>query len=373
MSSKIYVFAGGGTGGHIYPALAIAERLTQLDPDAQFKFIVSQRPLDGQILQDESMSGRRIDCIRIDAKPFASNPGGLLTFFRSWNPAISKASEFLELCKAQGDTRVIALGGFVAAPVAKAAEHFHLPIYLVNLDAIPGKSNRWVAARAKRIFSTYEVPRRSGWELVGPIIRKRAVAPGTQEACRERLGLSPKGRTIFVTGASQGARTVNEGVLLYVQKNADALRDGGWQFVHQTGEDDEAMVRFGYSQADIPAIVAAYTKEIGYFWGAADLAIARAGAGTVSEARANKVPTLFMPYPHHKDDHQTHNTKALVDAGAARVIEDRNNAGQNALALSSELETLLEATTLAKMRAAFDTLGPCNGAAAIAAALHAEK
>jgi UDP-N-acetylglucosamine--N-acetylmuramyl-(pentapeptide) pyrophosphoryl-undecaprenol N-acetylglucosamine transferase len=373
MSTRTYLFAGGGTGGHIYPALAIAERLTRLDPEAQFKFIVSQRPLDGQILQDESMDGRHIDCIRIDAKPFGISPGAFLDFYRAWRPAIAKSSEFLDLCKKQGDVRVVALGGFVAAPVVKAAQHLALPVYLVNLDAIPGKSNRWVAARAKRTFTTYDVPMRTKWEKVGPIVRKRAVAAGSREACRQRLGLAPKGRTIFVTGASQGARTINEAVLLYVQKNADALRDGGWQFVHQTGEDDEAMVRFGYSQADIPAIVAAYTKDIGFFWGAADLAIARAGAGTVSEALANKVPTLFVPYPHHKDQHQTRNAQHLVDAGAARVIEDRNDPAHNALALASELATLLEAATLAKMREAFEKLGPCDGAASIAAALNAEK
>jgi UDP-N-acetylglucosamine--N-acetylmuramyl-(pentapeptide) pyrophosphoryl-undecaprenol N-acetylglucosamine transferase len=373
MSTTTYLFAGGGTGGHIYPALAIAERLTELDPGNQIKFIVSQRPLDGKILQDEATNGRRIDCIRIDAKPFGLGPKTLWSFARGWGRSVSKSTEFLELCQQQGKVNVIAMGGFVAAPVVEAAIDLKIPVFLVNLDAVPGKSNRWTAKRSKRVFTTYDVPARSGWEKVGPIVRKRAMAPAPPEICRQKLGLPPHGRTLFITGASQGARTINEAVVIYVQKHAEALRNGGWQIIHQTGEGDEKMVRFGYVQADLPTVVASYTKEIGTYWGAADVAIARAGAGTVSEARANRVPTLFLPYPHHKDQHQKRNAQGLVDLGAARLAEDANDSAQNALMLAKELETLLDPATISKMRSAFVSLGPCDGAATIAKALQSGK
>lgn len=371
MSTTTYLFAGGGTGGHIYPALAIAERLHDLDPDAEFKFIVSQRPLDGKILQDESMNGRRIDCIRIDARPFGTSMASLWAFYRAWGPAVAKSREFLELCQKQGPLHVIAMGGFVAAPVVEAANKLKIPVILVNLDAVPGKSINWASDRARRVFTTYDVPARSGWEKVNPIVRKNALASGTRESCRERLGLNPKGRTVFITGASQGAQSINEAVVLYVQNNADILREGEWQFLHQTGEADEAMVRFGYSQADIPAVVTKYTKDIGHYWGASNMAIARAGAGTVAEARANKVPALFLPYPHHKDQHQKHNAQALVDAGAARVMDDHDDPVANANAIAKEIEPFLDADKLMHMKEAYATLGPCDGATTIAAALHA--
>lgn len=371
MSTKTFLFAGGGSGGHIYPALAIAERLSLLDPAAQIKFIVSQRPLDGQILQDEALSGQRIDCIRIDSKPLGTSISTLWKFWRAWGPAVTKSREFLELCQKQGKVHVIAMGGFVAGPVVAAAVELKIPVTLVNLDAVPGKSNCWAADRARRIFTTYAVPARSGWETVGALVRKRALAPTTPEACRQRLGLPPKGKTLFITGASQGASSINEAVVLYVQKHARELVDAGWQIIHQTGEGDDAMVRFGYTQADVPAIVKAYTKEIGYFWGAADVAIARAGAGTVAEARANKVPTLFMPYPHHKDQHQKLNAQPMVDAGAGRMIEDQNDPVANANLLALELATFLDPATIRTMRGKFDTLAPCDGAGTIAAALHA--
>lgn len=369
MSQTTYLFAGGGTGGHIYPAIAIAERLHEMDPKADVKFIVSQRPLDGQIVQDESLHGRRIDCIRIDARPFATSLSGLWAFWRAWGPAVAKSKEFLELCVKQGPVRVIAMGGFVSAPVVEAANKLQIPVFLVNLDAVPGKANKWAADRARRVFTSYDIPARSGWERVGPIVRKRAFAPHAKSVCREKLGLAPNGPTVFITGASQGARTINEAMVLYVQRHADQFRVGNWQFVHQTGENDDKMVRHGYTTADVPSVVMAYTKEIGLCWGAADFAIARAGAGTVAEARANKVPTLFLPYPHHADQHQKHNAQRLVDAGAARVMDDENDSAKNAEGLRSALEAFFDSAACAKMRAAYDTLGPCDGASVIAKAL----
>lgn len=366
MTSSTYIFAGGGTGGHIYPALAIAEHLARLEPDAEFKFIVSEREIDRQILTQSELRGMIPHFVAIPALPFGGGISGLWKFRKAWKPSVVQAGELIKTAKSHGRTHLVAMGGFVAAPAAAAAKAADVPITLVNIDAVPGKANRLIARDAARVLSTYKVAAFPTWQSIPPIVRSLAVAPFPPAQCRLKLGLLPDAPTLLITGASQGARTINNAVVLYAQAHADDLRAKGVQIIHQTGAGEDEGARLGYQTADLPAVVRPFFREMGLVWGAADAAIGRAGAGTVAEAWANAVPTIFMPYPHHKDQHQRHNAQLLVDAGGAVVVEDLLDARANVAALEKVLPSFLDRSSMLSRHKALHSLPPPDGAQQIA-------
>jgi UDP-N-acetylglucosamine:LPS N-acetylglucosamine transferase len=359
---RTYVFAGGGTGGHIFPALAIAEQLRARGP-ARCLFLCSDRPLDAQILSREHEHYRAIP-----ARPFGIRPLPLLRFVRSWGPAIRAARQAIrERTRAGEEVRLVAMGGFVAAPVVQAARAEHAPILLVNMDAVPGKANRWIARHASRIVTSAPVEGDS-WEQVPPIVRAAATVRGTPAECRRALGLDPARNTLLITGASQGARSINALLIELVRAHPDAL--AGWQVIHQTGPGEDDAVRAAYDAASIPALVRPFFDQMGQAWGAADLAVSRAGAGSVAEAWGAKVPTVFLPYPYHRDEHQRHNARPLEQAGAATIIRDEIDPARNfATAGRAILDLLSSPQRRADMRIASARLGPADGAARIASIL----
>lgn len=183
----------------------------------------------------------------------------------------------------------------------------------------------------------------------------------------------PVRRVLLVTGGSLGARSLNELMAEVVRRDGAALT--GWHVLHQAGSEEACVELEGaYALAGVPAMVRAFQTPLGPWWLAADLCLSRAGAGAVGEARATATPTLFLPYPHHADDHQSKNARPLVDAGVARVAVDRADAGENyALAGAALRELLATEGVRAAMRDAGLALaraqGPADGAATIARAL----
>lgn len=364
---RVFIFAGGGTGGHIYPALAIAEKLIEIDPSVRIRVLCSTRDVDARILKDETLAGRAVEFTPIDARPFGASPRVLWRLMTGWGASVRASREAIRAEAAHGTVHVVAMGGFVAAPAAQAARAERVPLTLVNLDATPGKANRWIAKRADRVFTASKIDEAhggvaSGWTLVPPIVRKAALAPGDTGECRRRLALDPSRPTLLVTGASLGAKSINLGVTRYAAEADTPLKREGWQIVHQTGKDGVDEVRDAYKAAGIRARVEPHFKEMGLAWGAADCAVSRAGAGSVAEAWANRVPTLFMPYPYHKDQHQRVNARPLVDAGGAMMIDDAIEPDANARALGVALPHLMERETIAAMRGALEKLGMCDGA-----------
>ncbi|NUQ53345.1 MAG: UDP-N-acetylglucosamine--N-acetylmuramyl-(pentapeptide) pyrophosphoryl-undecaprenol N-acetylglucosamine transferase [Phycisphaerales bacterium] len=373
-SNRAFVLAGGGTGGHIFPNLAIAEQLESLiGRRPRCVFAVSARPLDAQILKDES---REFEVI--PAEPFVLRPRGFLKFLNSWGRSVRAARELLQKLKRDhGRVDVVATGGFVSAPVAQAARVERVPVTLVNLDATPGRANRWIARHAARVFTAAEASS-VGWPVIRPLVRAAAMAPGDARACRKKLGLDPDRPVLFVTGASQGAGTINKLLVALVEKHTSDFVSRGWQVIHQTGPRTDAKdienSRGAMKSAGIPAIVEPFFREMGVAWGAADLAISRSGAGSVAEAWANATPSVFLPYPYHKDQHQRANAVILLRAGACVVEDDlidpEKNAGRAGATL---LELMRDDAKREAMRAALKSLGPADGANTVARALVGER
>lgn len=371
MTGRAFVFAGGGTGGHLYPGLAIAQAIRERAPGAATLFLCSDRPLDARLLADEGAAHRVIP-----AQPFGVAPRRLLRFARSWGGSVRAARDALRQMRADGasDITLLAMGGFVAAPAAQAARAEKTRLVLVNLDAVPGKANRLIARRADRVFSATGESDAAGnacpaaWERIPPIVRTDAVPRGDARACRERLGLDADTQTLVVTGASQGARSINGAVTRLLETHRGLFE--GWQVFHQTGEGADAETRAAYERAGVRAVVVPFHRAMGDAWGAADLVIARSGAGTVGEAWGAGAPCIFLPYPYHRDQHQRANAGPLVACGGAVLCEDRIDPDANAATLAPVLERLLrDGAALERMREALGALGPADGAERVAGAL----
>lgn len=365
MSLDAVIFAGGGTGGHIFPAIAILESLRTEHPDLPALFLSSTRDIDRRILEP-----RRLHFQPIAARPFSLHPNSLIRFALTWSGAVRSCVDAIALHLQQHAVTpraaaLVATGGFVSAPAVAAARKLGLRAALVNLDAVPGKANRYLASKTDIVFSTYEA---LGARLVGPIVRREARAPGDRAACRRCFGLDPDRLTLLVTGASQGAESLNRFVPSLVRHATQAFAD--WQILHQAGPDRSAQVRAAYAALPVRAEVVELVEDVGSMWGAADLAIARAGAGTVAEAWINRVPAAFLPYPYHKDEHQRHNALPLERAGAAVICRDLIDPERNMAEHADMLVRLLtESRGLLDMGTAYDRLAATDGAATIASHL----
>lgn len=363
MPSRTFLFAGGGTGGHIYPALAIAEQFAGA-PDVRWSVLCSLRPLDAEILSDE-----HAPFSPLPARPFGLSPRTFLRFLWNWGDSVRAARQSIAEARRLGPVHVVAMGGFVAAPAVRAARAERVPVTLVNLDAVPGRANRMIAKSASACFTAAHVDS-SNWTFIPPIVRRAALAPGSPQHCRKALGLDPDRPTLFVTGASQGARSINDLLAALIREHRETFLTHRWQVIHQTGKGEVDTTRQAYADAGVPAVVGPYFKAMGLPWGAADLAISRAGAGSVAEAWANSVPTLFFPYPYHKDQHQRENAKPLIEAGAALLLNDFIDAARNTRDHAPAILNLLQrADERTRMRSAFATLPKADGAVRVASFL----
>ena len=345
MTSRTFLFAGGGSGGHISPALAIGERLVELDPSVRTVFICSTRTIDTTMLAEAN-----VDYKPIPGAPFPARPRGLARFARGWVRSRKAARAEMEHRRIE---RVVAMGGFIAAPVVSAARRAGAPVTLINLDDPPGKANRWIARRCDHVLSAIEITDRPHFaeRVVGMPIRRSAVASAAPQACRAGLGLDPDLPTLLVTGASQGARSINGLVAAMAAAEPDLF--DGWQVLHLTGAGDESQARASWDRAGVAATVHPFLHGMGAAWGAADLSVSRAGASSVAEAWANAVPTLFLPYPHHGDRHQHRNAAPMVAAGGAVVETDAVETDANVARAGSTLRELMrDRPRLRSMRAA---------------------
>ena len=358
MSTLGVVCAAGGTGGHIYPMLAAIDALrahTPVDP----VWLCSQRPIDATVL-----TGAGQTPTPIPARPLT--PKSLASLAWNWGRAVRESREALRALRARtGRVAMLTTGGFVSAPAAQAARLEGVPIVLLAMDAIPGKASRFVARRATRRLAVYDL---HGYEQVGPVVRAEALPTLDPSEARARLGLDPALPTWLITGGSQGARTLNELALTLARAHPGVL--SGWQVLHQVGSDDEASVRSAWEALGVRAVVRALVRPMGDAWAAADLALCRAGAGTVAELWAARVPSVLLPYPFHADQHQSANARPLVEVGGARLHTDRLGGEENlADAGVSLLELLGGSENRAEMRAGLESLPVPGGAARVAAAL----
>ena len=330
------VFAGGGSGGHLSPGLAIAERLITVAPEIGSVFLCSDRKVDAMMLREAGAN-----FVSMPARPPSLRPVALLRFVRAWFAAGAAAERAL---REHGARHVVSLGGFVSAPVVRRARRMGIPVTLLNLDATPGRANRSVARWASNVWSAVHAKGLPGWDgsVTGFPVRRSAIAPSDAVRCRVELELDPARHTLLVTGASQGATSLNRFMPHFAEQRASLL--AGWQVLHLAGSMPDAEIAAladRYARAGVKAKVIPFLHRMGLAWGSADVALTRAGANSVAEAALNRVPCLFVPYPHHRDLHQRENARELVEAGAAAIALDAIEPEANMQVMGRLLESLV--------------------------------
>lgn len=356
------LFAGGGTGGHIYPNVAIVERLAERAPHLHPHFLVSARPGDAATMKKLGYAFTPSPVLPL---PSPRRPWGAVPFLLAWRKAIAEAGALLSR---ERIAAVVATGGFVSGPGIVAARKAGLPRALVNLDAVPGKANRRLARDCPRIFSAYDSEHLPGATRVGLPLRAASTSRLSPPEARTALdlGLAPDVPLLFVTGATHGAESIIKLMMAWLGSPARE-RLAGWQVLHQCGTWDASALQRTYDDAGIPARVVAYLDGMGLAWRAADLCVARAGAGSVAEAWANAAPTIFLPNPYHHDEHQRHNAQPMVEAGAARIVKDHVVAETNLeLVVPAVAELLADRDAREGMRAAGERTRPPDGAREVA-------
>ena len=327
MTGGSFIFAGGGTGGHIYPAIAVAEQITKLQPTAKIRFLCSSRSIDAQILAKTGF-----DYTVLPAKGFSIRPGKMVSFCASFLKSYKVARGVL--CESRiprvvshcgKDAVVIGVGGFVAAPVCLAAYKRRVPIALLNVDIVPGRANKIIGRWASEIFVQFEdttghfAGTKAKVSVVGCPLRSGFSNPQPQMVI-EQLGLDKNKKVLLITGASSGAENINAAICSLLEK-LDTFA-GDWQIVHLTGVSNFEKVKSRYGNAKISHKVLGYFDDMPDLLAAADLVVGRSGAVSVAEYAAAAVPSICIPYPYHKDKHQYLNARKLVDAGAAVIAED---------------------------------------------------
>lgn len=353
------LFAGGGTGGHIYPNLAVLEQLRDMGVQISPQFLVSDRPLDRQILDKAGEPA-----VAVTAQPLRMRPGGLLRFALAFRQGKKQVRTLIRETHAAA---MIATGGFVSGPAIAAARSENIPVALVNLDAVPGRANRAFAGKASTVFTAYPNAQLPTATHVGLPLRAAALASVSPQQARSELGLQPQRDTLLVTAGSQGAVSINRMMIELAQNPQHREMLADWQILHLAGAKDAPQVQAAYDAAQLPAKVLAFCDAMGLAWAAATVAISRAGAGSVAEVQANCVPTIFLPYPYHKDEHQKLNAKPAVDAGGALLLRDLIEPAANAGQIAQPLRALIaDAQQRDAMRTALASHRPPDGAKVIA-------
>jgi UDP-N-acetylglucosamine--N-acetylmuramyl-(pentapeptide) pyrophosphoryl-undecaprenol N-acetylglucosamine transferase len=337
MSDRCFYFAGGGTGGHIYPAIAVAEQLARIEPAVKIHFFCSTRDIDKHILGQTGF-----DYTALPAKGFSIRPKALIGFLKSFRRSNRIARDIMFDGK---ESVVVGAGGFVSASVCWVAHKRDVPIALLNVDIVPGRANKIIARWADEVFVQFEeagryfAQRGTKASVVGCPLRRGFSHPDP-EAAREQLSLDKKKNILLITGASSGAQNINRTICLLLEK-LDSFADD-WQIVHLAGRANHESVVGKYRDAQISHKVLAYFDDMPNLLAAADLVIGRSGAVSVAEYAAAGAPSICIPYPYHKDRHQYLNAGKLVEVGAAVIVDDLPDEKDRAEWLWEELEELMK-------------------------------
>ena len=311
------IFTGGGTGGHIYPAVAAAAELKRRTPGTEIIFIGTKSGIEAKVVPEAGFP-----IIFIPAAGFSKNPLRLFRFLLFNTAGILKA---LLIIKNFKPDLVVGSGGFVSAPVLQAAKFSHIPYILLEQNVLPGKVTRMMASKAEKIMISFEESKKSlpveKTVLTGNPVRKEIIEAKREEALK-KLKLSPDCFTILITGASQGAKSLNSAVI----KALPQWKDKNWQIIHLTGRKNYNEVKQAAEKLmqDFTGkyLIIDYTEDMASLYASANLAIARAGASTLAEITARGLPAILVPYPYAADNHQEKNARWIEKVGGAVVIDD---------------------------------------------------
>lgn len=326
--------ACGGTGGHLFPGLAVAEQLRQRGGDVAL--LISPKGIDQQAVK----TARDMEVFTLPAVGLQNR--NYFSFAKSfWNSFRAARKIFAQ----RKPTAVLAMGGFTSAPPVLAAKKFGAKTFLHESNTIPGRANRFLSQFVDVAFVGFP-------EAAKRLSAKRISATGTpvrpqfsnQPATGSRppasvFGFDPNLPTILVVGGSQGASGLNQMILSALP----LLAAKNWQWLHLTGANDFETVKSAYAGQKLKAVVKPFFVEMELALGAVTACVSRSGASSLAEIAALRLPALLVPFPAAADNHQFFNALAFEKTGAARVLEQKNFTPERVVSLLTELVENVEA------------------------------
>lgn len=308
------VISGGGTGGHIFPALSIAEALKRR-LDAEILFVGAENRMEMTRVPEAGYEIVGLPVAGFDRRKLWRNFGVLRKLMKSMGMARRIIRDF-------NPDIAIGVGGYASGPILKAAQKKGVPTLIQEQNSYAGVTNKLLGKKAAKICVAYDGMERffPGNKIVktGNPIRKSLLeyGKGKEEACKS-FGLDPEKETVLVVGGSLGARTLNEAM----EAGASRLADKGVQVIWQTGKNfgDRGLKAVKGLKG---MVVTEFIKDMAAAYTAADLVVGRAGAGSISELEALGKAAVLVPSPNVAEDHQTHNARALSERGAAVLVTD---------------------------------------------------
>ena len=322
------LMSGGGTGGHIFPAIAIADEIQKRFPDAEFLFIGANGKME---MEKVPQAGYKIVGLNIAG----FDRGNLLKNINLPFKVISSLMKARKTIKEFNPDFAIGTGGFASGPALYTASRLGVPIFVQEQNSLPGKTNIFLSKKAKAVFTAYPNMEQffhgTKTFFLGNPIRKNIITDLIEtKSAKEKLGLNPEKLTILSVGGSLGSRTINNGW----KENFNQIIEEEYQLIWQTGKTDYAEIvdscRLsvdGKSDNQQPTtnnqiLVREFISDMALAYSAADVIVSRAGAIAISELAVAKKPVLLVPFPFAAEDHQTKNAMTLVEKDAAKMVKD---------------------------------------------------
>ena len=312
------IISGGGTGGHIFPAVSIANAIKELRPDTDILFVGAEGRMEMHRVPAAGYPIKGLPVAGFDRKNLLKNIPVLIKLFKSQRLARKIVKDF-------GPHAAVGVGGYASGPTLKVAGGMGIPTLLQEQNSYAGVTNKLLAKDAKKICVAYEGMERF-FDKDKIILTGNPVRQGlrnhqtTREEAIASFGLDPNKRTVLILGGSLGARTINQCLMNHLDK----VKASGVQFIRQTGKIYIDEARAAVAQAgELPMLhVTDFISDMATAYSAADLVISRAGAGSISEFCLLQKPVILVPSPNVSEDHQTKNALALVNKNAALYVKD---------------------------------------------------
>ncbi|MEH6940545.1 undecaprenyldiphospho-muramoylpentapeptide beta-N-acetylglucosaminyltransferase [Bacillus sp. JJ722] len=343
------VISGGGTGGHIYPALALIREIQKKHKDCSFLYIGTEKGLESQLVPRENIPFKSIHITGFRRKLSFENVKTVIRFVKGVSDSKKMLKEF-------GADVVIGTGGYVCGPVVYAAAKLGIPTIIHEQNSVPGLTNKFLSRYSTKIAVCFD-------EAKAFFPAEKTVLTGNPRASEvlaysgrkglETVGLDPKKPAVLVVGGSRGARPINEAIL----KVMSQLGEKPYQLLYVTGD-----VHFEKVQAEmklignpVNVVVKPFVHNMPEVLAGVDLVVARSGATTLAELTALGVPSILIPSPYVTNNHQEKNADSLVDKGAATKILEKELTGSKLISMIDEI--LLSKDELQKMKEAAKGLG----------------
>ena len=312
------IISGGGTGGHIFPAISIANAIKEILPDTDILFVGAEGRMEMHRVPAAGYPIKGLPVAGFDRKNLLKNIPVLIKLFKSQRMAKRIIKEF-------HPHAAVGVGGYASGPTLKVAGAMGIPTLLQEQNSYAGVTNKLLAKQAKKICVAYEGMERF-FDKEKIILTGNPVRQGlrthsiTREEAIKTFGLNPEKKTILILGGSLGARTINQCLM----ENLDSIKQSDVQFIWQTGKIYIEEARTAVSKAGkLPMLhVTDFISNMATAYSAADLVISRAGAGSISEFYLLEKPVILVPSPNVAEDHQTKNALALVNKNAALYVKD---------------------------------------------------